>query len=154
MISEEDKNRYIEASKCKDCLDWHHHCHAECCKIIFINIDPKELKNHRKYIIIKLKPIFSDWRYYNLRDVEYLRGMLRFRKDRIVVVGRKVMYIYPCKLLNGNLCMGHPDKKPEICKMLTLETAKIPGQPFELTDNCLFKYKCKEVKKDDQKGKN
>ncbi|KKL10007.1 hypothetical protein LCGC14_2560120, partial [marine sediment metagenome] len=27
-----------------------------------------------------------------------------------------------------------------------LETAKIPGQPFELTDNCLFKFKSKEVK--------
>jgi len=64
------------------------------------------------------------------------------------VVGRKVMYIYPCKIMKGNLCEGHPDNKPEICKMLTLETAQLQGKPFELTDNCLFKYKYKEVKKD------
>ncbi len=145
MISEEDKKRYAEATKCTDCLSWHRYCKAECCKIIFLNIDPKELEKPGKYFIIKPKQPFKDWRYYNLRDVGYLRQILRFRKERIIVIGRKVIYVHPCKLLKGNLCEGHPDKKPELCKMLTLETAKLPGQPFELTDNCLFKYKCKEV---------
>ncbi len=148
MISEEDKQKYLEASKCNNCLEWHKHCKAECCKIVFIKIDPDELNKPGKYFVTKPKQPFTDWRYYSLRDVQYLRGMLRFRKDRIVVVGRKVMYIYPCKMLIDNLCEGHPDKKPELCKMLTLETAKLLGQPFELTDNCLFKYKCKEVKAD------
>ena len=146
MISEEEKERYIEATKCSECAQWHHHCQAECCKIIFLNIDPKELEGPGKYFTVKVKPSFTDFRYYSLRDVEYLRGILRFRKDRIIVVGRKVMYIYNCNLLTEDLkCLGHPDKKPELCKFLTLETAKLPGQPFELTDNCLFKYKCKEV---------
>jgi len=148
MISEEEKQRYAEASKCSNCLQWHHYCKAECCKIVFLKIDLDELKKSGKYISIKVKQPFTDWRYYSLRDVEYLRGLLRFKKERIVVVGRKVMYIHPCKLLKNNLCEGHPDKKPELCKLLTLETSKLLGQGFELTDNCLFKYKCKEVKAD------
>ena len=148
MISEEEKQRYAEAAKCHDCISWHKHCKAECCKIVFLNIDPKELEGPGKYITVKVKQLFTDYRYYSLRDVEYLRGKLRFRKDRIIVVGRKVMYIYPCKLLKNNLCEGHPDKKPELCRVLTLETANLLGQGFELTDNCLFKYKCKEVKAD------
>ncbi len=145
MISEEDKQRYLEASKCNDCLGWHKHCEAECCKIVFLKIDPEVLERPGKYLTLKTKPGFSDWRYYQLREVEHLRGFLRFRKDRIVVVGRKVMYIFNCKLLKNNLCEGHPDKKPELCKFLTLETANLIGEGFELTDNCLFKYKCKEV---------
>jgi len=145
MISEEDKIKYVEASKCKDCLGWHKHCEAECCRIIFLKIDPEELNKPGRYFIIKPKQPFTDWRYYSLRDVQYLRGQLRFRKDRIIVVGRKVMYIFDCKLLKNNLCEGHPDKKPELCKFLTLETSKLLGEGFELTDNCLFKYKCKEV---------
>lgn len=147
MISEEDKQRYIEASKCKDCISWHHHCKSECCKIVFLNINPKELEKPGKLFKIRVDQPFTDWRYYQLRDVEYVRGFLRFKKERIIVVGNKVMYIYPCKFLKGNLCEAHENgTKPEICKVLTLETAKIPGQPFQLTDNCLFKYKSKEVK--------
>ncbi len=146
MISEEEKQRYAEAAKCHDCIHWLKNCKAECCKIIFLNIDPKELEKSGKLLTVKVKQPFTDYRYYSLHDVEYIRGLLRFKKERITVVGRKVMYVHPCKLLKGNLCEGHPDKKPELCKMLNLETAKLPGQTFELTDNCLFKYKCKEVK--------
>jgi len=149
MISEEEKLRYAQAAKCKDCLQWHKHCKAECCKVIFINVDPEELNKPGIFLTIKVKQPFTDYRYYSLRDVQYIRGLLRFKKDRIVVVGRKVMYVHNCKLLTDDLlCTGHPDNRPEICKLLTLETAKIPGQPFVLTDNCLFKYKCREVKTD------
>ena len=150
MISEEDKKRYAECIKCEGCLDWHHHCKAECCKIVFINIDPKELEKSGSLLTINPEPKLSpkDMRYYQLRDVQCIRGLLRFKKDRIIVVGNKVMYVHPCNLLKDNLCEGHPDNKPELCKALTLETAKIPGQPFALTDNCLFKYKCKEVRLD------
>ena len=147
MLSEEDKKRYAEAAKCKDCLSWHHHCKAECCKVVFLNVSLEDLNKPGKLLTINPSPPLSlgDRRYYQLRDVECIRGLLRFKKDRIIVVGRKIMYIHPCKLLKGNLCEGHPDKQPELCQMLNLETAKLPGQPFELTDNCLFKYKCKEV---------
>lgn len=147
MISQEDSERFLEAQKCKDCLGWHSHCKAECCKIIFLNINIEDLKKGSKLFALKPNPPLSlrDRRYYQLRDVECVRGFLRFKKERIVVIGRKVMYIHPCKLLKGNLCEGHPENKPALCKALTLETAHVPGQPFELTENCLFKYKSKEV---------
>ncbi len=147
MISEEDKQKYLEATKCSTCTEWHKHCHAECCSLVFLNIDPSELDKPGKLFRIKPEKLSpGDQWYYNLRDVECLRGFLRFKKDRIIVVGRKVIYVHPCRLLKNNLCGGHPDKKPELCRMLTLETAKLPNQPFVLTDNCLFKYKSKEVK--------
>ena len=150
MISEEDSERLVEAQKCNDCLCWHKHCKAECCKIVFLNIDPKELEKPGKLLTIKSQASLrnGERRYYQLRDVECIRGLLRFKKDRIIVVGRNVMYIHPCKLLKGNLCEGWPDNRPEICKLLTSKTAHLPGQGFKLTDNCLFKYKSREVKKD------
>jgi hypothetical protein len=150
MISEEEKKLYAECVNCNTCLEWHHNCQAECCKIVFLNIDPSELDKPGRLLTIKPKdPIpFSDRRYFQLRDIECIRGFLRFKKERIVVVGRKVMYIHNCALLDGLLCKGHPDNKPQLCKALTLETAKLTGQPFTLTDNCLFKYKCKEVRED------
>lgn len=151
MISEEENQKYCEASKCENCTEWHKYCNSECCKTVFLNIDLSELDKGAMYVSIKpSKPLgLGDIKYYKHRDVQYVRGMLRFRKDRIIVVGRKILYYYPCNRLNGNLCLDHPDKKPELCKMLTLETSKLPGQPFALTPNCLFKYKCKEVKEDD-----
>jgi len=144
MMSEEDIKRIEEAKECDNCLCWHKHCKAECCKIVFIDkTDPEILKEGGRYVIIKLKrPLgLSDRRYYQLRGVDCIRDLLRFRKDRIIVVGRQMMYVHPCELLEGNLCKGHPDKKPLICKLLTLETSKRPGQPFRVSDNCLFKYK-------------
>jgi len=150
MIDEEEKQRYIEATKCDNCLQWHHYCNAECCRTIFLNIDVKLLEGGGKYLFINHGRLgIGEIKYYANRDVDYLRGLLRFRKDRIEVIGKRVMYFFNCKRLNGNLCLDHPDKKPEICKMLTLGTVKLPGQPFALTPNCLFKYKSREVKKDD-----
>ncbi len=154
MISEEEKERQVEAVGCRDCLSWHDHCKSECCKIVYLNIDPERLKEPGKYFTLRPKQPFRDRWYYSLRDVGFVRGLLRFKKSRIIVVGRKVMYVYPCKLLNGFLCGGHPDKKPELCKALTLETAKLLGQRFELTSNCLFKYKRREVKEIDKERKN
>ena len=151
MIDEEEKQKYIEASKCDNCLQWHKHCNAECCKTIKININPKELDNVSTYLSIAQPGLgMSDIRYYRYRDVDYIRGNLRFRKERITVIGGNVYYFFPCKMLDGNFCMEHEnDKKPEICKALTVDTAKLPGNPFYLTPNCLFKYKSKEVKQND-----
>jgi len=151
MIDEKEQQKYIEASKCENCTQWLKHCDAECCKMITINMDPKELDKVAIYLSIKPSGRFgmSDIKYYKNHDVDYLRGMLRFKKDRLEVIGGKVYYFHECSRLKDNRCLDHPDKKPEICKVLTLETAKLPGSPFELTPNCLFKYKNKEVKKND-----
>ena len=139
----EDVKRFQEAKVCNDCLGWHKHCKAECCKIVSLNIDPALLETQSEYLIIKVKPMTpSDQRYYRLRDVRYARGTLRFRKDRIHVFGRKVFYIHQCELLDeNNLCKGHPFNKPKLCKALTLDTAEETQKGYFVTDNCLFKYK-------------
>ena len=151
MIDEEEKQRYVEASKCENCTQWHKHCNAECCKIVRINLDPKELDKVSTYLCIKPRGRFGmdDIRYYRYRDVGYVRGMLRFKKERLTAIGGVIYYFHPCSRLKDNLCLDHPNNKPEICKTLTLETAKLANSPIYLTPNCLFKYKSKEVKKND-----
>jgi len=150
MIDKKEKQRYIEATKCENCLQWHHHCNAECCRSIFLNIDPKMLESGGKYIFLNPGKLgIDDIRYYRYHGVDYLRGLLRFKKDRIEVIGKKVIYFWDCSRLNGNLCLDHPDKKPKLCKALTLDSAKVINKAFGVTPNCLFKYKNKEVKKDD-----
>ncbi len=150
MIDEEEKQKYCEASKCENCTQWHHHCNAECCRSIFLNIDLKLLEGPGRYVFLNPgKMGMSDIKYYANHDVDYLRGLLRFKKERIEVIGRRVIYFWDCKRLNGNLCLDHPDKKPELCKALTSESAKIVSKAFGVTPNCLFKYKSREVKEDD-----
>jgi len=140
----EDIERYQEAKGCEDCLSWHKHCKAECCKIVSLNINPEDLeKTQSPHLIIKVGPISpSDQRYYALRDVSYTRSTLRFKKERIYVFGRKVFYIHKCSLLDdNNLCKGHPNKKPEMCRSLISDTAYEKNNEYFITENCLFKYK-------------
>ena len=151
MISEEEKQKYVEATKCSECTQWHKHCNAECCRYIHLNISLEELEKGVRFVTINPGNKFGidDIKYYKNHDVEYIRGLLRFRKDRIQVIGKNILYFYDCKRLNGNMCLDHPDKKPGICKFITLETSKTNNSSFMVTPNCLFKYKCKEVKKDE-----
>ena len=86
MIDEEEKQKYCEASKCKDCTQWHKHCNAECCKIIVINIDIDKIDEAARYLHINPGKIgLSDIKYYANRDVDYVRGLLRFKKDRFSI---------------------------------------------------------------------
>ena len=150
MIDEEEHKKYCEATKCDKCTQWHKYCNAECCRSIFLNIPVERLEGDGKYIFLNPGKIgLSDIIYYRNHDVDYLRGLLRFKKERIEVIGRKVIYFWDCNRLNGNLCLDHPDKKPELCKALTLDSAKVINKTFGVTPNCLFKYKSKEVKKND-----
>lgn len=142
MISEEDIHRIREAKNCDGCIGWHKYCNSECCKISFLNVPVESLKSKTLFVDIKIKNLsFSDIRYYSLRGVRYTRGVLRFHKKHLMAIGRKVVYVRDCDWLENNLCKGHPDKKPDLCKMLNLENSKKLIKPFAVTDNCLFKYK-------------
>jgi len=127
-----------EAKKCKSCVDWTHHCKAECCKVVYLNVNPITLKMKGKYIIVK-KPILKDtqW-YYKLRGVRYIRGELRFPKEHCVGSGDEVLYIKKCKLLEGFKCKGHPDNKPDMCKNLSKESFN--DTSVRITPNCMFRY--------------
>lgn len=144
MMCEEDILRCEEAKHCDSCPGWLHHCKTECCKVVFLYVNHLELKKGGRFLSIR-KPnmtLGEIW-YYRLRGVDYTRGLLRFPKHRIVSLGRKLAYVHPCELLTEDgLCSGHPDKKPELCRALTLDTARTgAGGRLEVTDNCLFKYK-------------
>ncbi len=151
-ISEEDVIRFRDAKTCESCLDWHKHCTAECCKMFTLGITKQQLDSIvGSYFIVKLrKPLTPSMQfYYKLRGVEYVRGYLRYKKEHIICVGNKVIYVYHCDYLKDMKCIKHPDCKPLICKALTQETAHLPNQPFVVTENCRFRY----GKGDDENGK-
>ncbi len=145
MITAEETKRYAEAQKCKGCLDWHKYCKAECCKMVLLNIAPEELEKAKgKYLLVKMNQMMSasEVHYFKLRDVRCTRGTLRFLKERIEVIGRKLYYFYTCDLLSEDYkCKGHPHGKPLLCKALTLETSDDLSKGYFITENCLFKYK-------------
>ena len=143
MMSEEEKQRLNDAKTCNDCLGWHKHCNAECCKIVFLNISQEELKKRGPYVkITQSRPLSMDeiW-YYRMRDVLCTRHTLKFKKERIMTYQNKIMYIHPCKLLDGCKCKGHPNDKPILCKLMSLENHKSQPNRYRVTDNCLYKYK-------------
>lgn len=153
MISEEDKLRVEEARDCDTCPSWHHHCGAECCKIIFLKVSQNDLDRAKNLLSINTmnKLTFDEIRYYRMHDVEYVRGFLRFKKSRITFFCGKFVYIYPCIHVENNLCKLHgTDEKPTMCTSLTKESL-INGEVncghnsnIGVTANCLFKYKLME----------
>lgn len=143
MISEEDKVRIREAKTCNKCKEWHKYCDAECCKLLYICKDPSELSNPGKYIQIK-KVLTVDQRlYYKLHGVKILHGYIRFDKSKCIPYGDKIIFVNRCKWLNNNNeCIEHSDKRPSVCRQLSKETAKdTSAYGFDVTPNCLFKYK-------------
>jgi len=108
-----------------------------------LDIPKEQINTSTRYINVPVQQLSVNgiW-YFKLHDVEYTRGFLRFRRDRIFIEDDKIIYEYKCKILTeGFLCSGHPDKKPEICKSLVLETAYTNKTCAKVTKNCLFKYK-------------
>ena len=149
MISDEDTLRLEEAKHCQGCPGWLKHCKSECCKLVKINIDPHKIPKTGNYLTIhqqRLSP--GDRWYYSLRGVKTDRNLLRFPLNNIVVLGQEVMYVRECDMLTKEgLCEGHPDKKPSVCKELTLATVDAHLQAVDgiyVTRNCLFRYKQKE----------
>ena len=143
ILSEEEKTRLIDAQTCNDCLCWHKHCHAECCKMVFLNISRQEALKKGQYVTIhRKKPLTKDelW-YYKLRDVVCTRSSLKFRRERIVNYHGDMVYIHPCSMLNECKCLGPPNSKPNICKKLDYEYSKTNCKDIRVTDNCLYKYK-------------
>ena len=142
MLSEDEKIMLNDAVHCSTCLEWHKHCKAECCGVIFISVNPLELQAKGKYVKIRKILLLDNLKYFKLRGIKYNHGILRIEKSLCKPYGDRVVYIRKCNLLDNNyLCEGHPNNKPEICKALTLETASDKNQDIEITPNCLFRFK-------------
>jgi len=135
---DEELKKLDECETCEDCVSWLKHCHAECCKVIWIKDNPA-ITMGNKYLEISCKLDMSLIWYYTLRGCTFVRNKLRFPLKNCILMEGYIWYVNPCKLLKNNFCEGHPDKKPKLCRDLTLETAGLPG--CVVTPNCLFKYK-------------
>ena len=88
--------------------------------------------------------------YYELHGVKVEGNLLSIPKEHCEFLPGVVIAHMRCELLiKDNLCAGHPDDKPEVCKGLTLETTRqalpmgsdAPEAGCRLTPNCLFNFK-------------
>jgi hypothetical protein len=88
--------------------------------------------------------------YFELHGVKVEGNVLIIPEACCEFLQRLVTVHMTCKLLTkDNLCAGHPDNKPRVCKGLTLETTRhaLPmgadavEEGYRLTPNCLFAYK-------------
>ena len=137
LSEEEEQKRIKEAKEAKSCLDWHKYCNAECCKVFTLRRKDPNLR--KRFIFMKTSlPPNRIW-YYKLRGCELVRGVLKV-PSKYCKYEEGVVYVHKaCELLEGCMCLGHPDKKPQLCKDLTEETVGSFGG--YLTPNCLFRYK-------------
>jgi hypothetical protein len=78
--------------------------------------------------------------YFELHGVEVQDDVLLIPKEHCSFTPELILVHMRCNQLTvENLCSGHPENKPDICKNYTLENAK-EGKCY-LTPNCLFVYK-------------
>lgn len=140
-----------EADECDHCLCWLKYCKAECCKGFQCPIGPDVNMTIRDGILKLPVPMNPDRRwYFELHGIEVKGNVLSIPREHCEFYPRLVIVNVWCGLLTkDNLCAGHPDNKPEICRGLTLETTRqvLPigsedsGEGYRLTPTCLFNYK-------------
>jgi len=130
-----------EAKRCDDCLCWLQHCSAECCSQFHFPINPKsDIAVEDNIVRIRI-PITSDRRwYFELHGIEVQDDVLLIPKEHCSFTSELISVYMRCNHLTvENLCYGHPENKPDICKNVTLDNAR-EGK-CDLTPNCLFLYK-------------
>jgi hypothetical protein len=142
----------IEKAKgCDNCLCWLKYCNAECCRGFQCPVGPNVRTTIKDGVLTVSVPMDPDrkW-YYELHGVTVAGNFLSILKEHCEFLPGLVIAHMRCKLLTkDNLCAGHPDNKPEVCKGLTLETTRqalpmgsdAPEAGYRLTPNCLFNFK-------------
>jgi len=155
-MEEINKDWIEEAKHCTKCTEWLHHCKAECCRVCSISLtycisNPK-CDFTKKYVVFKIL-LASDMQwYFRLRGFTYARSILKINSKYCVVKGEYIYIYKDCKLLKNNLCLGHPNLKPKICREFNFETMNTM-EGVMLTPNCLFKYKLEGIKHENNKRK-
>ena len=76
--------------------------------------------------------------YYKLHGISYYHGYLKIDLDkfRVQQIGSTVWLWRDCDMLEGNLCKGHPDKKPDICRALDINDPTSKTEKMEITKGC------------------
>ena len=140
-----------KAKACDHCLCWLKYCHAKCCMGFQYLIIPNTRPIIKDGVFDVSVPIDPDkkW-YYELHGVKVEGNVLKIPEEHCEFLPGLVIAHMRCKLsTTDNLCAGHPDDKPEVCKGLTLETTRqalpmgsdAPEAGYRLTPNCLFNFK-------------
>ncbi|MDY6954606.1 MAG: hypothetical protein SWE60_24145 [Thermodesulfobacteriota bacterium] len=140
-----------KARHCDNCLCWLEYCEAECCKGFQCPVGPNANITIRNGVFRLPVPMSPDkkW-YFRLHGVRVDGDVLIIGKKHCVFSQGLITVNMRCQLLTKeNLCAGHPDDKPEICRDLRLETARqalpmgseVPEAGYRLTPRCLFNYK-------------
>jgi hypothetical protein len=139
------------ARDCDNCLCWLQYCEAECCKGFQCPVGPNANIAIRGGMLRLPVPMNPDkkW-YFELHGVQVDGNVLIIPERHCQFSPRLVTVHMRCRLLTDtNLCDGHPDNKPDICRGLTWETTRnalpmgsvVPQEGYRLTPNCLFNYK-------------
>lgn len=144
-------DRIDKARHCDNCLCWLKYCKAECCKGFQCPIGPNANITIRDGIFRLPVPMNPDKRwYFELHGVRVDGNVLIIPKKHAIFSPGLITVNMRCGLLTRqNLCAGHPDDKPDICRDLTWETTRnalpvgteVPEEGYRLTPNCLFNYK-------------
>lgn len=127
-----------EAKKAKGCLDWIHHCKAECCRGFLIDLPKEELKRGMK-INVRVNNPASYKRYYALHDAELVRNTLRFTLGDYEIKNNKLFVKNKCKLLRPDWTCGDHENKPFPCK--DFDETKVRDPRYHCPDTCLFLVK-------------
>jgi len=141
-----------EAKKCKDCTEWLHRCNSECCKVYRIHVgkyfNPDVLKTTNKYLKCDFdKPKTKDEKnYFKWHGAIVRRNDMLVRIKDITLEGENLVINRVCAQLNEKgLCSVHgTKKKPKMCN--ELDENNLNNKKFNVTPNCLYKYKAMEVK--------
>lgn len=130
-----------EAKTCNNCLCWLQYCAAECCSQFRFPTRPTSdiaVENDIVKVRIPLNPD-RKW-YFELHGIEVQDDTLLIPRKHCILTRGLISVRMRCSLLTvEDLCSGHPENKPDICKNLTLDNVK-KGK-CDLTPKCLFMYK-------------
>ncbi len=139
-----DEKTLLEAARaCDECVPWLEHCHAECCREFTFRVEGLEkLDRTQKELRIRAE-MTDDLRYYvDLHGARIEDDTIMVPMDRCTLEEDIVHVAMECTALQEDcLCSLHPDRKPQICKDLTLEAAR--GEDYWTPAECLFTYKMK-----------
>jgi hypothetical protein len=137
-----------EAACCDDCLPWLEHCHAECCSHFGFHLRPEsDVTCDPHEVRLRLRLSRDAKRYYKLHGARVDGDVLVLPAQSCEFLSDRIWVTMRCSALQeGLLCGLHPDRKPQLCTDLTLDTARDPA--YRLTPRCLFRYKLRAASRD------
>lgn len=139
--SSQNRERSEEAKACYNCLCWLQYCMAECCRQFYFPLGPQsDIVVEGGRVKVRIRMTLDRRWYFKLHGVEVDADVLVIPAKHCNFRSGLLSVYMPCSLLTvDNLCSGHPEKKPDLCKKLTLDSAR--QGIYHLTSNCLFAYK-------------